>query len=125
MAIIELSSHNSDDILLSYTWKTNFEYNFFKSYFTLTDYGACSIIYPYLDFENPGTKNLTTRQYDGVTLYDKVMNPYKVMNHYLSMRVFAQFYIGYVRFFRQSQVSKPQYLRNQTMYVDRVRLIPL
>jgi hypothetical protein len=72
IAIVELSSHNSEDIILSYTWKTKFEYNFFKSYFTLTDYGACSIVYPYLDFENPSTRNLTSRQYDGVTLYDKV-----------------------------------------------------
>jgi len=74
--VLELTSHKSEEILLSYNWKTKNK-NFFKSYFTLTDYGACSVLYPYLDLEYKPTSNATDRQYDGFTIYKQVS-----FNHY-------------------------------------------
>jgi hypothetical protein len=71
--VLQLSSHKSEDTFLSYNWKSKYEKNFFKSYFTITDYGACSVVYPYLDFEFGLTKNATNRQYDGLIVYKEVI----------------------------------------------------
>ena len=81
--VLEMSSHKSDDLLLLVDWKGKFENNFFRSAFTITDYGACSVVYPYLDFENPKTQNLTKRNYDGLTLYNQVnlTDNWQLINH--------------------------------------------
>ena len=70
--VLQLSSHKSNDTILSVIWKRTFEKNFFDASFTITDYGACSIIYPYLDLENPGTKDLGSKHYNGSTYYNEV-----------------------------------------------------
>jgi hypothetical protein len=54
------------------TRKNKVEKNFFDSSFTITDYGACSVIYPYLDFDNPNTKDLGNKHYNGSVYYNEV-----------------------------------------------------
>ena len=62
---IKVASQPLDDAILRYTWKLLPPYTFFKAYMSLTDYGPCAVLYPYLDFENPKTKDLKNRQYAG------------------------------------------------------------
>ncbi len=65
-----LASQESEDALLRVTWKTTMQQEFFAAYKAMTDYGACQIIFPHLDFEDDDTKNLINRQYTGQQLHD-------------------------------------------------------
>ena len=44
-------------------WSQKAHRKFFDSYSVLTDYGACCLILPYLDFINPATKDLNPNEY--------------------------------------------------------------
>ena len=56
-------------VLIVRIWFRNLEWNqkyhrkFFNSYSVLTDYGACCLLLPYLDFINPATKDLNATEY--------------------------------------------------------------
>jgi len=39
--------------------------NFFESSLESTDFGTCCLITPYLNFENPETKNIPAGSYEG------------------------------------------------------------
>ena len=56
------------DALLRLTWKHTFEHTFFESFQSLTDYGACGVIFPNLDFNNSIDNELKDRQYNGSVL---------------------------------------------------------
>jgi hypothetical protein len=44
-------------------WSQSGFRKFFDAYSVVTDYGACCLIVPYLDFVNPKTKDLNPKQY--------------------------------------------------------------
>ena len=71
---LKVASQPNEDAVLRYTWKLELPYTFFKAYQGLADYGACSVLYPYLDFENPETKHLENRQYSGSQLVSQFLN---------------------------------------------------
>ena len=73
LPVLGMSSHKGNNTILSAKWKRGEAVTFFDASFTITDYGACSVVYPYLDFENPKTKNMETRNYDGQTLDDEAI----------------------------------------------------
>ncbi len=60
-----LASQKETDTLLMVNWKSKYESFFFNSFLALTDFGACPLIYPYLDFEYGPTKDSQDRQYNG------------------------------------------------------------
>jgi hypothetical protein len=47
----------------SLEWSQQYYRKFFDAYSVLTDYGACCLIVPYLDFVNPRTKNIDPDEY--------------------------------------------------------------
>ena len=64
-----LASQHSTDALLRVRWKSVLQHEFFGSFKSVTDYGACNVIYPNIDFSSERW-NLTDRQYDGMTLHN-------------------------------------------------------
>ena len=61
----EISSHNCSNMVLKATWKSKYEVKFYDAYKSSTDYGACCLITPFLDFENPETKDVHPSNYTG------------------------------------------------------------
>ena len=47
----KFASQNCSDMILLANWKNTYNHRFFDSYKSATDYGACCLITPYLDFE--------------------------------------------------------------------------
>ena len=68
----EISSQNCSDMVLEATWKNKYVSRFYDAYKSSTDYGACCLITPYLDFENPATKDVHPSNYTG---YDFINIP--------------------------------------------------
>ena len=56
-----ISSQNCTDMILYVKWKSNSTYtrNFYPAFKSSSDYGACCLLTPYLDFEYEDTRNLT------------------------------------------------------------------
>ena len=46
-----LLNFNCSDMVLQTEWKSKYKQNFLNAYKSATDYGACCLITPYLDFE--------------------------------------------------------------------------
>ncbi len=44
-------------------WATKINHAFYDAFLTITDFGACCQMIPYLDFENPETVDLDPSQY--------------------------------------------------------------
>jgi hypothetical protein len=61
----KLASQNCSDMLILTEWKSKGAYKFYDAWQTATDYGACCLITPYLDFENPETRNRPASTYTG------------------------------------------------------------
>ena len=74
---------------------------FFKSFHSLTDYGSCANIYPYLDFENPHTKDATDRQYKGEYLNNVTYGVRNGLKNGLDIMADAEIF-DYAYFFRHS-----------------------
>ena len=55
-----ISSHNCKDMILKVEWKSNpnFTKHFYPAYKSSSDYGACCLLTPYLDFEHEETRDL-------------------------------------------------------------------
>ena len=55
-----ISSQNCTDMILSVQWKSNASYtkSFYPAFKSSSDYGACCLLTPYLDFEDEETKDL-------------------------------------------------------------------
>ena len=62
---LDVSSQNCSDMILGARWKSNFNTTFYDAFKTSTDYGACCLITPYLDLENPKTRHISARNYKG------------------------------------------------------------
>ena len=62
-----ISSQNCSDMIIRVIWKSNENYTetFFDAFKSSTDYGACCLITPYLDLENPTTKAQKSSDYTG------------------------------------------------------------
>jgi hypothetical protein len=69
-SFLRMGSQNSSDALISVKWQQKPIKTFFEAYKSNTDYGACSLIYPNLDFDNPETKDMSDRQYAPKYLVD-------------------------------------------------------
>ena len=82
-------------------WKNLYTAYFFSSYHSLTDYGACSNILPVLDFENPFTRDLTNRQYNGTFLNNITYGVRNGINNGLEIFADAETF-DYAYFFRDS-----------------------
>ena len=67
-----ISTQKCSDTILRVIWKNNAEYTrvFFNAYKTSTDYGACCLITPYLDFENPKLVGVNPQFYTGQDYLD-------------------------------------------------------
>ena len=61
----EISSQNCSDMVLEATWKNQYVAKFYDAYKSSTDYGACCLITPFLDFQNPKTKDVHPSNYTG------------------------------------------------------------
>ena len=59
------SSQNCSDMILKADWKSIYSRDFYDAFKTATDYGACCLITPYLDFQNPKTKDISPENYTG------------------------------------------------------------
>lgn len=58
------------------SWMTVNEKFFTPSYLSLTDYGACHVVYPYLDYEYADKNKIPPGAYNGSTFYYEVgLNP--------------------------------------------------
>ena len=95
------ASQPPKDAMLRVNWKNTYTKYFFNSFHSLTDYGACATIHPYLDFENPITKDALDRQYSA-SLLEKVI--YGVRNgHENGLEIMADTEIfDYAHFSRSS-----------------------
>ena len=54
---------NTPLIFTNLEWASNVSHKFYNAYLTVTDYGACCLIAPYLDFVNPETVYLDPSNY--------------------------------------------------------------
>ena len=98
---IKVASQPLNDSILRYTWKILPPYTFFEAYMSLTDYGPCAVLYPYLDFENPRTKNLKNRQYDPEFLGDVKFGVRNGIKNGMEVVLDAEIF-DYAYFYRQS-----------------------
>ena len=87
--------------MLRVKWKSTYKKYFFNSFHSLTDYGACANIYPYLDFENPLTKNAEDRQYNGTFLEDVKYGVRNGLKNGLEIMADTEIF-DYAYFFRHS-----------------------
>ena len=98
---LDVASQKPKDALLRVTWKDYPPKYYFQSFLSLTDYGACGLIIPNLDFENELTKDMTDRQYSGKLLsipHNGVRNGVKN-----GLEIFADAEVfDYAYFFRDS-----------------------
>ena len=62
-----ISSQICSNMIIGVSWKSNPNYSdvFLDAFKSSTDYGACCLIMPYLDLENPLTKYLSPADYTG------------------------------------------------------------
>ena len=65
-----LASQNCSDMLILTDWMSQPPYKFYAAYQTATDYGACCLITPYLDFVNNKTKDLPPSSYTGMDYHN-------------------------------------------------------
>ena len=70
VSFANLASQNCSDMIIYSEWKSNVSHSFYDTYQSMTDYGACCLITPYLDFENPATVNLDPALYTGQDFLD-------------------------------------------------------
>ena len=61
----ELYLQNCSDLILYVDWKREYGHTFYDAYLTATDYGVCCLIIPWLDFENPSTKDKPPSEFTG------------------------------------------------------------
>ena len=64
-SFLEKASQPGNDSLIFVRYMQNPPKIFPHPYTSITDYGACSVIYPHLDFVNETTKDRKDRQYEG------------------------------------------------------------
>ena len=56
-------------MILKAEWKSQFKANFYDAYKTATDYGACCLITPYLDFQKSSLfENMITIEKERVSI---------------------------------------------------------
>ena len=60
-SVIMMTSQWSESFVVHSKWKAKTR-DFFDAFHGATDYGACSMVLPFLDFENPDTYDLKPRQ---------------------------------------------------------------
>jgi len=60
---------------------TLFEKFFTASHQTLTDYGVCQNVYPYLDYEFSDQNNISMGNYNGSTFYNQVISSQFFFDH--------------------------------------------
>ena len=56
---------NCSDLILYTDWNREYEHTFYDAYQVATDYGGCCLIVPWLDFENPYTRDKPANEYTG------------------------------------------------------------
>ena len=95
------ASQPPKDALLRVNWKTTYNKYFFNSFHGLTDYGACATIHPYLDFENPITKDAVDRQYSAIFLGNVTYGVRNGRENGLEIIADTE-YFDYAYFFRSS-----------------------
>ena len=75
-----ISSQNCTDMILYVKWKSNsnFTRSFYPAFKSSSDYGACCLLTPYLDFEYEETRNLNPDNWpsDAYHLIPKVLISY-------------------------------------------------
>ena len=60
-----LAAPKCEDIMVYAHFKDTESRLFYKAYRSSTDYGVCCLVVPYLDFENPETRNVSPNDYTG------------------------------------------------------------
>ena len=61
----KFSSQNCSDMILFAEWRNTYNQTFYNAFKSSTDYGACCLITPFMDFQNPSTKDKDPANYTG------------------------------------------------------------
>ena len=59
----DINLQNCSDMLLYSDWKRQYDHAYYDAYLTATDYGVCCLLIPWLDFENPKTRDIPPANY--------------------------------------------------------------